>query len=85
VTRACARPACSEAAAATLTYDYQARVTWLDVLAGDRHPMSYDLCAGHAGAMTVPRGWRLEDRRADGRADRREGAGGTAHEGALAS
>jgi hypothetical protein len=59
---------------ATLTYDYQARVTWLDVLAGDRHPMSYDLCAGHAGAMTVPRGWRLEDRRGD-----------AAHEGALAS
>jgi hypothetical protein len=65
---------------ATLTYDYQARVTWLDVLAGDPHPMSYDLCAGHAGAMTVPMGWRLEDRR-----DRREGAGGAAHEGALAS
>jgi hypothetical protein len=66
---------------ATLTYDYQARVTWLDVLAGDPHPMSYDLCAAHAGAMTVPRGWRLEDRRDE----RREGAGGTAHEGALAS
>lgn len=66
---------------ATLTYDYQARVTWLDVLAGDRHPMSYDLCAGHAGAMTVPRGWRLEDRRGNGR----EAAGGTAHEGVLAS
>ena len=66
---------------ATLTYDYQARVTWLDVLAGDRHPMSYDLCAAHAGAMTVPRGWRLEDRRED----RRDTAGGAAHEGALAS
>lgn len=62
---------------ATLTYDYQARVTWLDVLARDPHPMSYDLCVGHAGAMTVPRGWHLEDRR--------EGAGGAAHEGALAS
>jgi hypothetical protein len=71
---------------ATLTYDYQARVTWLDVLAGDRHPMSYDLCAGHAGAMTVPVGWRLEDRRLeDRRDDGREGSGGTAHEGALAS
>lgn len=59
---------------ATLTYDYQARVTWLDPLAGEAHPMSYDLCAGHSGAMTVPRGWQLEDRR-----------GGAAHEGALAS
>jgi hypothetical protein len=74
VTRACARPACSEAAAATLTYDYQARVTWLDVLTGDAHPMSYDLCAAHAGTMTVPRGWRLEDRRGD-----------VPHEDALAS
>jgi hypothetical protein len=74
VTRACARPACSEAAAATLTYDYQARVTWLDALAGDRHPMSYDLCAAHAEAMTVPRGWRLDDRRGD-----------TARDGVLAS
>jgi hypothetical protein len=63
VTRACARPGCSEAAAATLTYDYQARASWLDELAGESHPMSYDLCAAHAGALTVPRGWRLDDRR----------------------
>ena len=25
--------------------------------------MAYDLCDSHAEAMTVPRGWRLEDRR----------------------
>jgi hypothetical protein len=25
--------------------------------------MSYDLCDAHAGALTVPRGWHLEDRR----------------------
>lgn len=81
MTRACARPACSDAAVATLTYDYQARITWLDVLTGDTHPMSYDLCAAHAGAMTVPLGWRLEDRR-DGTA--LEGAD-AAPEGALAS
>lgn len=74
MTRACARPACSDAAVATLTYDYQARVTWLDRLATEAHPMSYDLCAAHSGTMTVPRGWRLEDRR-----------GGAAREGALAS
>ncbi|HEX8802740.1 MAG TPA: DUF3499 family protein [Acidimicrobiales bacterium] len=61
--RACARPGCREPAAATLTYDYQARTGWLDALAGDAHPMSYDLCDDHAGALTVPRGWHLEDRR----------------------
>jgi hypothetical protein len=25
--------------------------------------MSYDLCAAHADALTVPQGWRLVDRR----------------------
>jgi hypothetical protein len=69
---------------ATLTYDYQARVTWLDALAGDRHPMSYDLCALHARALTVPRGWLLEDRR-DGRDLRDPRDGDSSHEGALAS
>lgn len=59
---------------ATLTYDYQARITWLDALTGDSHPMAYDLCAAHARTMTVPQGWRLEDRRGD-----------ATHEGALAS
>jgi hypothetical protein len=61
--RACARPACGQPAAATFVYDYAARTTWLDALAGDRHPMAYDLCAAHADALTVPQGWRLVDRR----------------------
>jgi hypothetical protein len=80
VSRVCARPGCAEAAVATLTYDYQARTGWLDPLAGERHPMSYDMCDGHAGAMTVPRGWDLEERR-DG--DGPEGP--PSREGALAS
>jgi hypothetical protein len=54
---------------ATLTYDYQGRVTWLDALTVAPHPMAYDLCTAHAEAMTVPRGWRLEDRRADAARD----------------
>lgn len=61
--RACARPGCGENAAATFTYDYRARTTWLDHLAREAHPMSYDLCKVHADALSVPRGWRLEDRR----------------------
>ena len=60
--RQCARPGCSEVACATLAFDYQARVTWLDPLADEHHPMAYDLCEHHAQAVTVPRGWRLEDR-----------------------
>jgi len=65
VTRACARPGCGDAATATFVYDYQARTTWLDRLAGERHPMAYDLCTAHADTFSVPRGWRLVDRRAD--------------------
>ena len=61
--RACARPACGNTATATFVYDYHARTTWLDPLSGERHPMSYDLCPAHADALTVPRGWRLVDRR----------------------
>ncbi|HEU4397409.1 MAG TPA: DUF3499 family protein [Actinomycetota bacterium] len=74
VTRACARPGCADAATATFVYDYQARTTWLDALAAERHPMAYDLCPAHADGLTVPRGWRLVDRR-----------GPTSLQGALAS
>jgi hypothetical protein len=63
MTRVCARPGCGDAATATFVYDYQDRVTWLDALAGERHPMAYDLCQEHADALSVPRGWRLIDRR----------------------
>jgi hypothetical protein len=61
--RACSRPDCGETATATFTYDYQARTTWLELLAAMSHPMSYDLCGAHADTLTVPRGWRLHDRR----------------------
>lgn len=66
MTRPCARPACAEAATATFVYDYRTRTTWLDALAGEPHPMAYDLCAAHADGLRVPRGWKLVDRR-DGR------------------
>lgn len=79
MSRVCARPGCPDAAVATLTYDYAGRSGWLDPLADERHPMSYDLCSAHAEALTVPRGWALEDRRESVRS-----RGDTA-EGALAS
>ena len=63
MTRQCARPGCSAVANATLAYDYRRRVTWLVPLSNESHPMSYDLCEPHAEATSVPRGWRLEDRR----------------------
>ena len=36
---------------------------WLDDLIGERDPHAYDLCARHAGRLTVPQGWVLRDRR----------------------
>lgn len=69
MTRVCARPGCGDVAGATFVYDYDTRTTWLDPLAGDRHPMAYDLCRGHADALSVPRGWRLVDRRGPGALD----------------
>jgi hypothetical protein len=63
MSRTCARPGCSTAAAATLTYDYAGRAAWVENLSIEAHPMSYDLCAEHAGTLKVPHGWTLEDRR----------------------
>lgn len=65
--RHCARPACAQRASATLGYDYQRGVVWLADLSAEPHPMSYDLCARHATALGVPRGWELRDRRGEAR------------------
>lgn len=71
MSRQCARPGCSTTASATLAYDYAQRTSWLVPLAEERHPMSYDLCDVHADSLTVPRGWRLDDRRAEADRPRR--------------
>jgi Protein of unknown function (DUF3499) len=65
MSRLCDRPICGEPAGVTLTYSYDDGTVWLDHLAADDHPMSYDLCDRHAGGLRVPRGWRLADRRSD--------------------
>jgi hypothetical protein len=63
MSRQCARPGCSTAASATLLYDYRERTSSLEPLSDEVHPMAYDLCETHADALTVPRGWRLDDNR----------------------
>ena len=63
MTRQCARPGCSDPASATFGYDYADRIVWLDDVADEPHPSTYDLCRRHATAMTVPQGWELSDRR----------------------
>ena len=63
VNRQCSRPDCAEAASVTLTYQYSRGAAWLDELVSERDPHAYDLCERHAGRLSVPNGWRLEDRR----------------------
>jgi hypothetical protein len=55
--RRCSRAACSSAAVATLTYAYVESTAVLGPLAPYVEPHAYDLCATHAGRLTVPRGW----------------------------
>jgi hypothetical protein len=67
--RQCARPGCSAPATTTLSYDYAGRTVWLDPLHHDDHPARHDLCGRHGDRLSVPNGWRLEDRRAAPLAD----------------
>jgi len=62
--RHCARPTCSVAAAATMSYDYESQVVWIEDLHHEDHPMTHDLCAQHADRSTPPSGWELRDERA---------------------
>lgn len=72
--RSCSRPGCAAQAAATFSYDYGSSTVWLDDLAPEAHPATYDLCAPHAGRLAPPRGWQLADRRTQRLADHRFGA-----------
>lgn len=57
--RRCSRNGCTERAVATLTYVYAESTAVVGPLATAAEPHSYDLCAPHAGRLTVPRGWEV--------------------------
>lgn len=57
--RRCSRTACGTPAIATLTYVYADSTAVLGPLAQAAEPHCYDLCAAHAGRLTVPRGWEV--------------------------
>jgi Protein of unknown function (DUF3499) len=61
--RQCSRTSCADLAVATLTYEYQRSTVWIDTLTAEREPYGYDLCERHAARLSVPHGWRLDDRR----------------------
>lgn len=44
---------------ATLTFVYSDSTAVIGPLATAREPHSWDLCVGHAGRITAPRGWEL--------------------------
>jgi hypothetical protein len=51
---------------ATLAYQYGTRAAWLEDLTAESLPSTYDLCTQHADGVSVPVGWRLDDRRTPG-------------------
>lgn len=61
--RSCRRPTCHWPATASLSYRYATSQVWLVDLTPAADPSLYDLCAAHADATTVPRGWERVDER----------------------
>ena len=61
--RQCSRSGCAQAATSTLSYQYGRAIVWLDDLTASRDPHVYDRCERHRARLSVPNGWRLEDRR----------------------
>ncbi len=59
VPRRCCRPGCPHYGVATLTFVYSDSTAVVGPLATVREPHSWDLCVGHAGRITAPRGWEL--------------------------
>jgi len=57
--RRCSRAGCGGEAVATLTYVYVDSTAVLGPLATQAEPPGYDLCARHAGALSVPLGWEV--------------------------
>lgn len=63
--RPCARPGCPAPARSTLSFRYDTREAWLESLADESSPATYDLCGPHASRTRPPHGWSLVDKRPD--------------------
>ena len=62
----CSKPGCPNPGAAVLGYDYADRRAMLDdPPAGEISPHAYVLCTRCAEKLTPPRGWVLDDLRAE--------------------
>ncbi len=61
----CSKPGCANPGAAVLGYDYSDRRAVLDDPSSEISPHAYVLCTRCAGRLTPPRGWVLDDLRAE--------------------
>ena len=61
--RMCAKMRCNTEAAATVGVSYGDRVVLIGDLSPAPDPNLLDLCSAHAGRLTPPVGWRLQDER----------------------
>lgn len=63
--RLCERPGCAGAAEVSYGIDNVALLVWVDNNAVSERELSGRLCRRHANALSVPRGWTIDDRRDD--------------------
>lgn len=63
--RPCSHAGCFTPAVAALAFDYKTRKVWLHDLPNPPDPASYDLCAEHTARFRPPRGWEVQDLRAE--------------------
>jgi len=59
--RLCARQGCGALATATLRFQSTRREAWLVAIDRSAPRAEGDLCAEHAEALVLPRGWTLRD------------------------
>lgn len=57
--RLCTKTACSNTAAATLTFNYAESTVVLGPMSQRAEPHAHDLCAKHAQQFTAPVGWEF--------------------------
>jgi len=57
--RLCTKTACSNSAAATLTFNYADSTVVLGPMSQRAEPHAHDLCAKHAQQFTAPVGWEF--------------------------
>ena len=61
--RICAKMRCNREASATVGISYADRVVVIGELVPVPDPNLLDLCSVHAGRLTPPVGWRVQDER----------------------